>query len=393
MTSILHFQEESPGRNKRIDLLRGVAILCVLLLHYALAYGWKKHPLAALVDGALLRAVYHGNFGVTLFFVVSGYLITHLSLARWGSLSRIALRDFYLLRAARLLPALLLALGLIVTLGCLDLPFFDNRDGGHALPASYFIPAVLSVLTFWHNLLMQSEGYFNYCLNIYWSLSVEEAFYLLLPLAGWLLRRTRLLVLVCLLLIVIGPIYRTVHAHDELFFMYGYLACFDAIAMGCLVGLLAQRLGLSGRSAAGLRLLAALAFVALYLRGFAGWEGVSFSLVALCAAVYLLASVNDPAPGWGTGRLTAPLRWLGRHSYELYLFHIIVLGLQRNLLSREQLDSLGWSLWALLFLGGSALLAWLVARFVSLPANDALRRRYLPPGAGAARLMPAGTAR
>jgi peptidoglycan/LPS O-acetylase OafA/YrhL len=71
--------------------------------------------------------------------------------------------------------------------------------------------AVASVLSFWHNVLMQSQGWFNYCLNIYWSLSVEEVFYLALPVSCLILRRKWLMVLACLALIIYAPIYR-VHA-------------------------------------------------------------------------------------------------------------------------------------------------------------------------------------
>lgn len=78
------------ARNPHIDALRGAAILCVLLLHFALAYGLKNSPLAALPDW-LWKAAYQGNYGVTMFFVISGYLITSTSLRRWGDLARIDL--------------------------------------------------------------------------------------------------------------------------------------------------------------------------------------------------------------------------------------------------------------------------------------------------------------
>ncbi len=66
--------------------------------------------------------------------------------------------------------------------------------------------AVLSVLTFWHNVLMQRAWYFNYAMNIYWSLSVEEMFYLVFPLLCLGLKRPVLIVAVWLLAIVLGAI-------------------------------------------------------------------------------------------------------------------------------------------------------------------------------------------
>ncbi len=178
------------SRNLRIDFLRGIAILGVLMLHFSLAYGLKDSPLGTLLPRWLLTGLFrNGNYGVTIFFVISGYLITSNSLQRWGQLHHIDLKSFYLLRFARIMPSLVLALAIIVTLGCLNLPFFSNSDDGHNFPASYFVIAAGSVLSFWHNVLMQSTGYFNYCLNIYWSLSVEEVFYLAMPLLCLSLRR------------------------------------------------------------------------------------------------------------------------------------------------------------------------------------------------------------
>jgi peptidoglycan/LPS O-acetylase OafA/YrhL len=358
----------SHSRNHHIDALRGVAILCVLLLHFALAYGLKDSPLGAL-PAWLLRAAYQGNFGVTMFFTISGYLITATSLRRWGELSRIELRQFYLYRFARILPCLLLALAIIVILGVMDVPFFSNADGERDLPASYFLIAAGSVLTFWHNQLMQSAGYFNYCLNVYWSLSVEEVFYLLLPACCLLLRRRFLIVMLCVAAIVAGPLYRSQHADNELYFMYGYLACFDAIAIGCLTALLRQRLQPGARAGKMLRLVCGAALAALYVRGIAGHEVFGFTLISLASAGFIFGS-GDDQPRHRPG----PLQWFGRHSYEIYLFHIIVLAAMRNLVDKAHLSYAARLPWLALFLALTALAAVLVSRYLSEPANAAIRR-------------------
>jgi len=350
-------------RNSLIDVLRGAAIASVLLLHFTLAFGLKDSPLGTLFGPAFVNALtLNGNFGVTVFFVISGYLITDNSLRRWGSLARIDARAFYKARARRILPPLLLALGVIMALGSLGVPYFDNADGDRVLPPSFFAPAVASVLTFWHNVLMQSAGYFNYCLNIYWSLSVEEMFYLLLPLAGLLLRRTWLFVLLCVAAIVIGPIYRAHHADNELFYMYGYLACFDAIALGCLAALLARWRASALPHGRLLRWLAGALLVAVYLRGIGGHEAFGFTWIALCAAVILLTAHEHVDGGVAGSRALAPLRWMGRHSYELYLFHIIVLALLRNLFDERHIGYAARLPLLALFIAASALLAYGVQR-------------------------------
>ena len=360
------------SRNNHIDALRGAAILCVLVLHFALAYGLKNSPLGVLPTW-LLKAAYQGNYGVTMFFVISGYLITSTSLRRWGDLARIDLAAFYVYRIARLLPALLLALSIIVLLGVLDVPFFANSDGGKDLPASYFLIAIASVLTFWHNVLMQSAGYFNYCLNVYWSLSVEEMFYLLLPLSCRVLRQRHWIMLLCGAAIVAGPVYRSLHADNEIYFMYGYLACFDAIAIGCLTALLTQRWQPGARAGRFLRWTAGLALAALYVRGIGGHEMFGFTWIAVAGAAFIVGATAAPAAGRGR---SGPLQWLGRHSYELYLFHIIVLAGMRNVVDKAGLGYAERLPWLALFLAATALAAALVARYVSDPANAALRRRF-----------------
>ena len=134
----------------------------MLLLHFSLTYDLVHSPLAALLPQSwVAAAVDNGNYGVTMFFVISGLLITSNNLVRYGQLRDVDLRQFYALRFARIIPPLLLALLIIVPLGVLGVPSFSNSDGGHVLPATFFVIATLSVLTFWHNVLMQQIGWFN----------------------------------------------------------------------------------------------------------------------------------------------------------------------------------------------------------------------------------------
>jgi peptidoglycan/LPS O-acetylase OafA/YrhL len=387
------------ARNDAIDLLRGVAITLVMLLHFSLTYRLAASPLAAWLTRDGVRAVVNnGNFGVTMFFVVSGYLITSNSLQRYGSLGAIPLREFLLWRAARILPGLLLAVTVIVVLGLFGLRSFTNVAHGKALPPSFFIVAVGSLLSFTHNVLMQSVGYFNYALNIYWSLSVEEMFYLAFPLLCVVVRRRMPVVVVCVAAIAVGPVYRGLHADNELYFMYGYPACFDALACGVLAALAAQRApparGLARWLARGLVPGAAITLALAYLNGIQGHEVFGFTAVAVSAAVLVYAlgarcagtdpsdaSANVHPVGAGdsrrwAARALAPLRWSGRHSYELYLFHIIVLGLMRDAVSRDQLGYAGKLPGLVLFLAVSALVAAWVANHVTEPLNAAWRARF-----------------
>jgi peptidoglycan/LPS O-acetylase OafA/YrhL len=226
---------------------------------------------------------------------------------------------------------------------------------------------------------MAKVGYFNYGLNILWSLSVEEVFYFTFPLLCLLLRRPRWIVPVWVAAILFGPIYRSWHADDEIRFLYGYFACFDAIAMGCCVAILARwmkdrHLALGSRARTCIQ-LAAGAFIAwIYLREAIGDSPVfGPSLVALGAAIFVFAeaiwkpAVNSPRARW------EPVGWLGQRSYELYLFHIVVLALMRNIVERGHLQPAWKPLWFLVFLVASTAVAYAIARLYSEPLNRRIR--------------------
>jgi len=369
----------APGRDARVDLLRGLAILVVMLLHFSLTYRLSQSPIADWLTPRFVRAlIVNGNYGVTIFFAISGFLITSNVLRRDGDLGGVDLRRFYLYRFARIMPCIVLALGVITLFGLFGLPSFLDTIKGQPLPASFSILSIVSVLTFWHNVLMEAVGYFNYCVNIYWSLSVEEVFYLLFPLAALVFRRTRYFVILCLALVAAGPVYRGMHADDELYFMYGYLACFDAIALGCLAALLKRKVSLTKRASALLTWIAAPALACVYLIGIDGHEAVGFSLIALATCVLLLTSGMDAQAG-RPARVLDPLRWMGRHSYELYLFHIVVLACMRDLVPRDTLANGAKPLWLLVFIALSCAVAAAVSRYFSEPANRALRQRFAAP--------------
>jgi len=361
-------------RNFTIDVLRGISICLVLLLHFHLSYSLLDSPLAlALPEGAIKALVRNGNYGVTMFFVISGYLITSTTMRRYGSLAGVDVPGFYAFRFARIVPCLVLALVLIVGLGLLGQPGFVNA-AKPGWPEVSVPMAVLSVLTFWHNVLMQRAWYFNYAMNIYWSLSVEEMFYLVFPLLCFGLKRPVLIVALWLSAIVLGPIYRSFHTGDEIYFMYAYPACFDAIAFGCCAALIAQKFSLRGVVGGAARIGAAVVVGVTYLAGIHGHEVFGFTLIAAGTAVLLVGAHGERVPGWlQRSRILAGLRWLGRHSYELYLFHIIVLGIMRGVWPRGILPHAYKGPAMAAFVALSALTAWIVARFYAEPLNIALR--------------------
>jgi peptidoglycan/LPS O-acetylase OafA/YrhL len=243
MTSV---EMANPGRSwKRldgVDLLRGLAIFFVLMNHVNMRLLMEKVPYTkGLAPQFVYSLVWNGQFGVQMFFAVSGFLITSTTLRRWGSLSAVNIRDFYLLRFARIAPLLFLLLAVLSTLHFVHLKDFvvSSKTGGLGR-------ALIAALTFHINLLEARRGYLLGSWDILWSLSVEEMFYLFFPLACRLFGRGKLLIALLLAFVALGPLGRTVFTHGNgVWREYSYLGGMDAIALGCLMAVLVSRVRFS----------------------------------------------------------------------------------------------------------------------------------------------------
>ena len=313
---------DSVGSWKRldgVDLLRGAAIFFVLMNHVNMrlrighvSYGQGLPP-------QLLSAlVWNAQYGVQIFFAVSGFLITSTSLRRWGTPSGMRPRDFYLLRFARIAPLLLLLLAVLVLLHFTQSKWFfvQERVGGLGW-------ALFAALTFHVNVLEAHRGYLPGNWDVLWSLSVEETFYLIFPLVCLWLGRGRWLLVLLAACVIVGPFARTVLAHDnEVWREYSYLGGMDAIALGCLTALVVPRLRLSGRGA--FAMCAVGAALMGFILGFSmigdqlglPQTGLDMTLIALGTCLVMAsvaqAGLRVPVPA-------RPLLWLGQRSYEIYL--------------------------------------------------------------------------
>jgi len=362
-------------RSLRIDVIRGVAILLVLLHHFNIAYRLEDTILARVLGWDAVRAVArNGNYGVTMFFVVSGYLITSNTERRWAGLANVSARAFYTLRVARILPCLLLLLAVVNLLAAGGVTIFQNRlQGGE--PISFWLVDFAS-LTFWMNVLIGRNGWFNYPLGVLWSLSVEEVFYVAFPLLCLFLRRDARLLAFWTLVIIAGPLWRLAHQGDEGGYLYAYAASFDGIAIGCCTAVLARKMAHRGRAMQALQGTVAVAITLLYLWLPIGQTNVlGVTGMALGTAVLLLGAHERSADLVRHGsRPLVMLGWLGRLSYELYLFHLVVLGLIRTTFPPRATFGDAKLLLLVGFLILSAWVATLISRFFAEPLNRRIRR-------------------
>ena len=359
-------------------MLRGLSILAVILLHVNIRIPLDKSPAGQLLSRDVLRVVlWNGYNGVIVFFAVSGFLITTNCLQRWGSLRAVAIRGFYRLRFARIAP-LLLALLLLLSV------LHFARIDGFVIDSSRvsWAQAVFSALTFHLNWLEAQHGYLPANWDVLWSLSVEEMFYLFFPLACYGLRRGPSLIVLLLSFVAVGPFARTVMTQNEMWADHSYLSCMDAIALGCLAAIAVRRFPLGRRVSLTVRLagLALILLVTVFRRqcGQLGLykHGLDVTVLALGTALLLMAIAQCGRPGsW----LTAPLRWFGRNSYEVYLTHsFVVLTLTQLFVATG--SRYAWTpLWyvAITCLCGG--LGACVARYYSEPMNRSLRAGALAP--------------
>ncbi len=348
-----------------LDGLRGLAVLAVVLYHFF---------------GDLLPG---GYLGVDMFFVLSGFLITSLLVREFAVSGRISLTDFWVRRFRRILPAALVVLFLCTALVAMiggDLAvgireqflgtfFFVNNWTQIATSQTYFAPNEVQV--FAH----------------YWSLAVEEQFYLLWPLlmfGAFALSRRQPKRLPIALSLVLAAASAAAMAllftpgEDPTRVYYGT----DTHAFGLLIGALLSLLLTSTSKEAeadswASTSMGALAGTvgALALVGYLAqlvWMGADLEFTYRGGLV--LTSLLGAAMIWGVVRETGPLtwlfrtrvmRWLGQRSFSLYLWHWPVV-----MILRELSDAPAWLL-GLLALPVSFLLAEVTYQFVENPFRRA----------------------
>jgi peptidoglycan/LPS O-acetylase OafA/YrhL len=359
-----------------VDLLRGLAIFFVLMNHVNMRLLGAKVPYTKGLPFQLVYSlVWNGQFGVQMFFVISGFLIASTTLRRWGSLSSVNVRDFYLLRFARIAPLLLLLLAILSALHFAHLKDFvvSAKTGGLGR-------ALIAALTFHINLLEARRGYLPGSWDILWSLSVEEMFYLFFPLVCRLFGRGKLLVTLLLTFVVLGPFGRTVLAHGNgVWREYSYLGGMDAIALGCLTALLVSRIRFSRLrlwmlgSVGAILLIFSLCFsIRAYIWGL-GRNGLNMTILALgtCMLVAVAAQTQ-----WKSPRVLSPLLKLGQRSYEIYLTHIFALVVLFSLFVHAGKPMRGVPVLFIAVTAVAGLLGEAVAHFFSDPMNRLIRRKF-----------------
>ena len=326
------------SRILELDGLRAWAILAVFFVHF--------RPVGYRISDAMAL----GWSGVDLFFAVSGFLITGILLSLRKQKS--PYRTFYGRRALRIFPTYYLALLLVLLLTYLHGETLTRMEQ----IAAWFLLSSLghgfSLPLMWSRLSLHASFHvaplplfynafteFRYGKGAFWSLSVEELFYLLW--APVVLKGSRRLILCfCLIPLVVCPVLRGLNHTSEFWEVESFPCRFDALASGACVTLLfrAVREGhLSQRLLDhGLRLAIAITSVALFLlswrcgvfrgidiRSTTSFSVFGFSLLAILCAAIVGACARWSGTPWTRFLRFRPFLQLGTISYMAYLIHIL----------------------------------------------------------------------
>ncbi len=300
------------GKIPNLDGIRALAVLVVVVSHFG------------------LERFVPGGFGVTVFFFLSGYLITTLLVREADATGTVSLRAFYLRRVLRIFPPMYLTYGLATLLVVIGLN-----------PTTLDATAVLMQLTHLTNYIeLWAPEHWNHVVpftTVLWSLAVEEHFYLVypalvLPLLAARAWRPLLLMLVILCLLELGwREWLVVAAGAPSDRVYSRTDTrLDSILYGCVLAVIHR---VTDANAPGSRLrgrleladylilgVAAIGLVVAFLvRDPAFRDTARYSLQGLALMSVFHYAVRAPRwPGFALLE-SQPLRWLGVRSYTVYL--------------------------------------------------------------------------
>jgi peptidoglycan/LPS O-acetylase OafA/YrhL len=290
---------------KGLDTLRAFAVMFVIMYHWGLPIQDKS------VSDFLREIIPDGRFGVDLFFVLSGFLITAILLdARSAGRTRLEIiRNFMIRRILRVFPAYYLTLMILVWIGY---PFIQKNLG-------WFLSYSSNILSFRN----KSWNDFSHS----WSLSVEEQFYLIWPwcivyVGGKYLRY----VFTAALLIGIGTIVYVSKIHVDAWGLLLTPACMVSFGIGGMYAWLSQQ---PRGTRVFMRVITLLVPIAVILHFY--WvfsvNGGHFNYLARLAnsliSIWLIHKIITLRPGWLKSKVleNPVLNKIGQISYGLYLFH------------------------------------------------------------------------
>lgn len=368
---------ESPprltGHQPGLDGVRGLAILMVMALHFV---GESKAE--TLAQTLLTKAAGYGLFGVDLFFVLSGFLITGILLD--GKDRPHYFRNFYARRTLRIFPlyyGVLAALFLLLPVVTPLSPQLEQAREQQGWLWSYTTNFYVAYTASWRSLTYVTH---------FWSLAIEEHFYLIWPLVVFALRRATL-ERVCIGVIAAGLALRIGLALAGVsdVSISALTPCrVDTLCVGALLAVVAQREGgltmlleRCGKAALvlGAAILLLSAYAALTTDELPALRQVRNTLFALFFGAVTLLAVRP-----GTGLVprafrSRALKFFGKYSYGIYVYHGLLTWYFAESAVEARLDALLGNHW--LAIGAKAAIGVSVSTTVAVLSYELFEKRFL----------------
>lgn len=284
-----------------LDGVRGLAILLVLVFHW-------------FPSGEGINIFPNGPIGVTLFFVLSGYLITHILFNKNHLNFSLYIKNFLARRALRIFPIYYLLLVLILFLKKWNIEISTDL---YTNPFPYFL--------YYYNHYLEWTGNWSDSLSPNWSLSVEEQFYLIWPLFIYFIRTKKWIFPFILAVIFLGILFRYFFIFQENGIGVIMLTCIDCFAWGSLLAYI-QKEKIEIKNFLNYSLIPVLIiWIWICLRGL---EKDLFSILffrtsTAILAINLIFQVQNNH-FWEKIMSFKVLQFIGKISYGLYLYHIAI---------------------------------------------------------------------
>ena len=306
-----------------LDGIRAVAAMLVFVAHA----GWSH--------------IIPGGFGVTIFFFLSGYLITTLLRREYENTGSINLKKFYLRRAYRIFPPLYIVLFLIAILALAGIVEHQMRPW-----------AVVSQVFYWTNyyIVFYGEEHFVPRTSVYWSLAIEEHFYFIFPLVFLLTihrfsysRMASFFLVFCVLVLIWRYWLILVGGMSQDYTYYATDTRFDSLLFGCIMGVWKNpvadndwKLSYHFRWIVLCLALILLLFCFVW-RDSVFRETLRYTLQGIGLFPIFWLAIRHP--DWLVFRWLSwrPVRFLGVISYTFYLSHLFLIALVGQLLDTNNL--------------------------------------------------------
>ena len=324
-SSALQSDHKKPERLQSLDMLRGIAVLMVLMVHAPLPSSLTQLLAGGFLGKVITRLISLGSYGVDLFFVLSGFLISGLLFTEMKRTDHLNVPRFWMRRGLKIWPSYFAAYGVVVAvLCCKDL----WQGAARGLVVDRLVAAVPNIL-FIQNYIPETRWFAS------WSLAIEEHFYLTFPLLLLLLaavkrERTGIPILcgVICTVVCMGRIYaKRTGVDDNLIYLQTHFRA-DSLCFGVFLGYLNQYHRQTFQMPESITLMSVFFLIAVAIPFCFPWgwgcgfmETIGLTIMYLGFGGVVAIAATNPSIGLSS-RLGFVVKWLaqvGVYSYTIYL--------------------------------------------------------------------------